>query len=185
MKMAPADTLIFSAIGFESYAFTLNDQITTRKIEVTISLNTSTMELEPVKVFAYKDEESLKQAMLEMDITETKDESRMQLPGFYYGPRRPHKVTPMSPISFIASKFSKREKELKKVRQAEIEDDYRKLIQAKYNENVVMEITGLPEDKVNEFMNFCKIEEAFISRSGAYEIALALNQCLAKFTPEN
>lgn len=186
MKMDPSDTLIFSAIGFESYAFTLKEDMKSRKIEVTIALNTSTMELEPVKIFAYRDEESLKQAILDLNVPESVDNSRMELPGFYYGPRKPYKPGALSsPISFIASKFSKREKELKKVKQAEIEDDYRKLIQAKYNESVVMELTGLPEDKVKDFMNFCKIEESFVSRSGPYEIALAVHQCLKKYSPEN
>jgi hypothetical protein len=185
MEMNPTDTLIFSAIGFESYAFTLKEDVKSRRIEITIALNTSTMELEPVKIFAYRDEESLKQALLNLDVPESVDNSRMELPGFYYGPRIPHKPGLSSPISFIASKFSKREKELKKVTQAEIEDDYRKLIQAKYNESVVMELTGLPEDKVKDFMDFCKIEESFISRSGPYEIALAVHQCLKKYSPEN
>ena len=68
IKMSKSDTIQFSAIGFEPYMFTLKEQVTTERINVTIELNTSTMELQPVKIFAYKDEAALKKAMIAMDV---------------------------------------------------------------------------------------------------------------------
>ncbi len=185
MKMEKTDTLTFSAIGFEQYLFTLREDISSPKIDVFIEMNTSTLELKPVKVFAYKDEESLKQALLEMEVTATDDKNRIELPGFYYGPKKPYKPSAFgSPISFIANKFSKEVKEMKKLEQAKVEEDYRKMIKAKYNESVVMELTGLPKEEVREFMEFCKIEESFVARSGPYEIALAVSNCMKKYTEE-
>ena len=185
MKMSKSDTLTVSAIGFEQYIFTIKEDVNSRKIEVTIAMNTSTMELEPVKVFAYKDEESLKRALLEMEVTTTEDKDRIELPGFYYGPRKPYKPSAVgSPISFVANLFSKAEKERKLLEKAERDSDYRNMIKAKYNENVVMELTGLPEDEVSDFMNFCKIDDSFVARSGAYEIALAVTQCMSRYKEE-
>ncbi len=182
MKMSKSDTLTVSAIGFEQYLFTIKEDVTSRKIEITIAMNSSTMELEPVKVFAYKDEESLKRAILDMKVTATDDKERIELPGFYYGPRKPYKPSALgSPISFVANLFSKEEKERKLLEKAERDSDYRKMIKAKYNESLVMELTGLPEDEVSDFMNFCKIDESFVARSGAYEIALAVTQCMSRY----
>lgn len=183
--MAEDDTLTFSAIGFEPYYFRLTGTSGAARLDVSIVMNTSTLELKPVRVFAYKDEESLKKAILEMDVTETEEKRGIELPGFYYGPRRPYKPSAFgSPISFIASKFSKEVKEQKLLEKAEREADYRRMIRAKYNEEIVMELTGLSEAEVGDFMEFCKIEEAFISRSGAYEIALAVSQCYTRYREE-
>ncbi|MEM9391499.1 MAG: carboxypeptidase-like regulatory domain-containing protein, partial [Bacteroidota bacterium] len=63
IKMQRPDTLKFSAIGFETFIFTLKEDVTTDKLMVTIELNSSTMELQPVKVFAFRNEEALKQAL--------------------------------------------------------------------------------------------------------------------------
>ncbi len=185
MKLTPSDTLTFSAIGFEPYYFYLKDEVVSSRVEVKITLNTSTMELQPVKVFAFRDEESLKQAILDMDVTTTEDKERIELPGFYYGPMKPYKPSAFgSPISFIAGMFSKENKEQKLLEKARQESDYRTVIRAKYNEEVVMELTGLPEDEVADFMEFCKIEDAFIYRSGPYEIALAVSRCMTRFQEE-
>ncbi|MBL6448725.1 carboxypeptidase-like regulatory domain-containing protein [Fulvivirga sp. 29W222] len=181
INMTKSDTIQFSAIGFEPYMFTLKEQVTTDRINVTIELNTSTMELQPVKVFAYKDEQALKKAMIAMDVPIESEKKGIQLPGFYYGPTKEVKPNLMNPISFIHSKFSREVKEQRKLAEYQQQENYQNLIKAKYNESVVIELTGLPEDKVEEFMNFCKLEDSFIGRATEYEIAVAVNRCLNDF----
>lgn len=181
IKMSKSDTIQFSAIGFEPYMFTLKEQVTTERINVTIELNTSTMELQPVKIFAYKDEAALKKAMIAMDVPIESEKKGIQLPGFYYGPTKEVKPSALNPISFLHSKFSREIKEQKKLAEYQQQENFQNLIKAKYNESVVIELTGLPEDKVDEFMNFCKLEDSFIGRATEYEIAVAVNQCLKDF----
>ncbi len=55
------------------------------------------------------------------------------------------------------------------------------MIKAKYNQKVVADLTGLPEDEVEDFMEFCVIEEAFIAQSNAYQIAVKVQRCLADY----
>ena len=181
ITMLPEDTLVFSAISYGKLAFTLKPEQSSRKLNVDIVLNEETRELEPVKVFAYRDEETLKQALIEMDVDVTEDTDRIKLPGFYYGPRREHKPTLGSPISFIASKFSREVKEQKRLEKAQADYDYRHMIKAKYNQKVVADLTGLPEDEIEEFMEFCVIEEAFIAQSNAYQIAVKVQRCLSDY----
>lgn len=47
IKMQREDTLQFSAIGFDTFIFTLKDHVVSDKLVVTIELNLSTMELSP------------------------------------------------------------------------------------------------------------------------------------------
>ncbi|MEM8568277.1 MAG: carboxypeptidase-like regulatory domain-containing protein [Bacteroidota bacterium] len=182
IKMQQEDTLKFSAIGFETFVFTLKDDVATDKLMVTIELNLATMELQPVKVFAFRNEEALKQALLDTEVPLEEQQRGIQLPGFYYGPTKEVKPSPFgNPISFIASKFSREEKEKKMVAKYQKQVDYQKQIRAKYNQSVVIELTGLPEDKVEEFMEFCKLNDGFLGPASEYEIAIAVNKCLVDF----
>ncbi|ELR68890.1 hypothetical protein C900_05583 [Fulvivirga imtechensis AK7] len=181
MVMDKTDTVLFSSVGFESYAFTIKEQVKSNKLIVTIELNTSTMELQPVKIFAFKDEHTLKKAMLAMEVPIEEDHSRIELPGFYYGPKKEVKPNILSPFSLIHGKFSREVKERSKLAEYQQQEHYHNLIKAKYNEAVVLELTGLPEDQVEDFMEFCKLEENFLAQSSEYEIAVAVNKCLMDF----
>ncbi len=182
IQMSATDTLLFSAIGFEKYVFTLVEDIETKSINMTIVLDGSSMELEPVKIFAYKDEQSFKRAIINMDVPEEKS-NRMQLDGFYYGPRKESKISALNnPISFIASRISKKEKEKRKY--AKVTAEYDKWIAnvyQKYNPQLIQEITLLPEDQVEDFMKFCKLSDSFISLSSEYEVVVAIHRCLDEY----
>lgn len=182
ITMNKSDTLLFSAIGFETFAFTIKDQVTTDKLVVTIAMNMSTMQLKPVKVFAFRDEAALKKALIDTKVPLENNQRGIQLPGFNYGPRKEVKPNAFgNPISYIASKFSKEIKEQKKLAEYEQGYDYQKIIKAKYNQQVVIRLTGMEEDKVEEFMEFCHIDDSFVGKSSEYEIAIAVNSCYVDF----
>ncbi|MEO1051912.1 MAG: carboxypeptidase-like regulatory domain-containing protein [Bacteroidota bacterium] len=192
IKMSKTDTVLFSTIGFKKYAFTLKDEVTTDKLTVKIMLSQSTMELKPVEVFAYKSEEDLKRAILNLDVPE-EEKDYVELDGFYYGPKKEPKrfnttgngVGFSGPISGVANLFNKRVKEEKKFRKQQREyNNWVQNVKLKYNPTVVREITGLPEDKVEEFMEFCQLDEKFVEVSTEYEIAVAVNQCLDRYNKE-
>lgn len=184
--MSSTDSLLFSAIGFEKYLFTLSENIDTKNIMVTIMLDASTMKLEPVKIFAYKNEQSLKRAIIDMDVPIERP-NRMQLDGFYYGPRKEYKITPLtvSPIAFIASRFDKKAKEKRKYIKVTAEYDiWATKIHKKYNAQIVQGITGLPEDEIGDFMKFCKLKESFVTLSSEYEIVVAIQKCFGEYTSD-
>ncbi|MEP2774202.1 MAG: carboxypeptidase-like regulatory domain-containing protein [Fulvivirga sp.] len=183
IRMDKQDTLQFSAIGFETYAFTLQPNITTDKINVTIELNTSTMELAPVKVFAFRNEQALKRALIEMDAP-LEEQEKFTIPGLPAKKVRSAEgggIGIGGPLTMIAKAFSKEEKEKKLLKKYEKAYDYQKVLTSKYNETIVMEITNLPEDKVEDFMKFCVLEDSFIYRASEYDLAVVLNQCLLDF----
>jgi hypothetical protein len=185
IKMHKEDTLLFSAIGFEKYIFTLNENFKTDKLIVTIELRHSTLELETVKVFAFKDEYALKRALLAIEVPIETDQKEIHLPGFYYGPRKESKSSPiLNPISFIYGKVSKEANEKRKLEQYESEYDVQNYLGSKYNETIVVELTGLPEDKVEDFMNFCKLEDSYLKRASQYELTVVIQRCLVDFNAQ-
>ena len=188
IKARRKDTLIFSAIGFEKFAFAIKEDVTTDRLQVTISLNPSTMELETVEVFAYRNEEALKQALLDMELP-IEEDTKVDMPSNI--PRNPKYATGNGlrmggPISGLvkALKLGKSYKEKAKLEEMQQLSAKQRVITAKYNPVIVKEITGLPEDRVEEFMEFCKLGEDFLLRSTEYDIIVALNQCMVDFLKE-
>lgn len=178
IKMGPKDSLVFSAVGFDNYAFTLNKGIDASRLDITIELNTATLELEPVKIFAYRDERAFKQAILDLKVEPEPGKQRIELPGFYYGPRKEVPVTILSPVSY----FSKAEREKRKYQKLETKyDEWRENVFVKYNPQVVREITGLPDEEVDDFMKYCKLDENFIRLSTEYDVVVAIHKCLEKY----
>ncbi len=164
IRINPSDTLLFSAIGFETYQFIINNQINSERILITIELSQSTLELEDVKVFAFKDEYALKRAILDTKVSLKQEDNSLKIPGVYNKNWRTPDgggVALGGPLTKLGNLFSKEQKELKKLQSVQKDFESFQNIKFKYNEEVVMNITGLPEDKVEDFMNFCKLEDSY------------------------
>lgn len=181
IKIKHSDTLVFSAIGFDKYIFTLSGKMKTKQLDITIEMNTNSFELEPVRIFAYKNEMAFKRAILDIEVRDENNQVQIKLPGVYYGVKR--NVTPsiMNPLSYIYYKTSKRAKEERKYKLLEKEYEGWKKIAKKYNPVIVREVTGLEEDKVEDFMNFCKLDNKYLESSTQYEIVIAINNCLKDY----
>lgn len=183
INMTPGDTLAFSAIGFQAYQFIINENITTDKLVVSIELSPSTLELEAVKVFAFRDEYALKRALIETEVPIETEETGLKIPGVKAS-RRPVEgggIAMGGPLTAIGNLFSKEVKEKKKMAKITKEYDLYKSVSNKYNKKIVMDITGLPEDKVEDFMEFCKMDEGYLKKATEYEIAVVINRCLNDF----
>lgn len=184
IRINPSDTLLFSAIGFETYQFIINNQINTERILITIELSQSTLELEDVKVFAFKDENALKRAILDTQVPLKTEDNSLKIPGVYKKNWRAPEgggVALGGPLTKLGNLFSKEQKELKKLKSVQKDFDAFQNTKAKYNVEVVMNITGLPEDKVEDFMKFCVLEDSYLLRATEYEIAVVVNQCLVDY----
>lgn len=183
LNMKTTDSLIFSAIGFDKFVFELKEDIDATRLDITIEMNTNSMELAPVQIFAYRDVRTLKQAILELDVATESDNTRIQVPGFYYGSRKEVEPTVLqNPVSFLYSKVSKRAKDERKYKRLEVEyDAWRNSVIDKYNPILVQEITGLSEEEIDKFMLFCKIDDRFVKLSTQYQVVVAINKCLEEY----
>ena len=180
IPMNENDTLIFSAMGFDKYHFSLNKKPDNNQVFVKIELNTSTMELKPVEVFAYKDAESFKEAILEYELPE--ENEQVKIPGSYEGPRKEVKPSPLNPVSFLAYAFSKEAKEKRKL--AEVQQNSVSGYEIRKKYEFLEEITGLQEKKLDQFLEYCEITFRMVKSSSEYELAIVVNQCLPSFKAE-
>lgn len=176
----PTDTLIFSAVGFEKLTIVLTNEDLELEKPIQISLTPSTYELAPVQIHAFKDEAAFKQEILNLKLPE---EKKIIIPGTYDGPRDPNARFALArgPLSTVQNMFSKEAKELKKYQEVIRDYPREKTIAAKYNRDIVGEITGLKDEELNDFMLFCKVPDDFILSANEYEIVLAVNNCYKDF----
>ncbi|WKN41228.1 carboxypeptidase-like regulatory domain-containing protein [Tunicatimonas pelagia] len=178
------DTIRISSVGFESAFIYFGDTAQANNYDLQIRMSEQTYELENVTVFAFKDVESFKRAVLALDDL-SEESPKVTVPGSYDGPRREPKASPLNPVSFIASQFSRRAKYERMAREAKQDYDRRRQLSRKYNREMVGEITGLTDESLDDFMIFCRFEEDFIERSSQYDLVLAINRCYTDFSKEN
>ena len=180
-----ADTIVFSAIGFDKYFFSLKQEDIRANYEVTIELNYKTYELEPVKVTAYRDLEEFKQDILNLDIPTKQKGITLNIPKTKYAPT-PQDGNPgvvvTGAISALYNTFSKEGKELRKLDAYRTEKIQLKTIESKYNVEVVKRITNLSDEGAKRFMEWCKFEENFILSATEYDLTVSMLKCLDEFS---
>lgn len=189
--IAPSDTIVFSAIGFHTYLFSLNQKEIRSYYEVVIELDFKTYELEPVKVTAYKDLDQFKKEILDLNIPSKEKEFSVSIPkGARVEDNHPSLnnntmgggVTIQGPITAIYNAFSKEGKEKRRLEAYRKESSEQKVIHSKYNIEIVKRITNLNEEGAIRFMEWCRFDDEFVLQSTEYEITVAMLKCLGEFS---
>ena len=178
------DTLQLSAVNYEAYPLYFGDTAQATNYDLKIRLSEKTYQLENVTVFAFKDEASFKRAVLALDDI-PEEPKKIIVPGAYQGVPVKKKASVASPLSFIYDRFSKRAKYERQVQQAQRDAAYQKTLAKKYNREMVGKITGLADQRLDEFMLYCQFKDKFIERSNEYDIILAINRCYRDFEGKN
>lgn len=178
------DTLQLSAVNYEPYELYFGDTARASNYDLKIRLSERTYQLEEVTVFAFRDEAAFKKAILALDDLPEEPE-KIVIPGTFQGTPTKPSASLASPISFIADRFNKRAKYERQLKQAQRDAAYQKTLAKKYNRTMVSEITGLADERLDEFMLFCRFKDKFIERSNEYEIILAINRCYVDFQQGN
>lgn len=179
------DTLVFSAVGFDKYFFSLKQDDIRANYEVVVELNFKTYELEPVKVTAFRDLEQFKQDILDLNIPAKQNELTLNIPKTKYAPS-PEGGAPgvvvTGAISALYNQFSKEGKELRKLDAYRKQESTRKSVTSKYNIEIVKRITNLSDEGARRFMEWCKFEEDYIVHATEYDITIAMIKCLDEFS---
>ena len=185
IKVSATDTLIFSYVGYSQHFFIWQDSARDKTQNRTIiQLSKSMVELEPVKVFAYKNERDFKNAIIDLELPE-ENPVEIQIDGYYYGPKKPVKPGVGSPVSFLANKFGKRAKMEREFNEVKKQDEYKSYLNSKYNREIVSRITGLRDKELDSFMQYCTLSDNFIDGANEYDIIVAINKCYKDFTNRN
>lgn len=180
IRFPKKDSLLLSTVAHEPQYLYFGDTATTDNYDLKIRLSEQTYALEDVTIFAFKDEYAFKKAILAMDNL-PEEQEQIHIPGSYYGPRREVKASPLSPVSFVADRLSKRARYEKEAREKIANSKRSNALAQKFNRELVEKVTGLPEEKLEEFMMYCRMKEVFVDQANEYEVILAINQCYSEF----
>ena len=178
------DTLQVSAVNYEAYQLYFGDTARATNYDLKIRLSEKTYQLGSVTVFAFKDEASFKRAILALDDVPEKPQ-KIVVPGTFQGTPVKKRASVASPLSFIYDRFSKRAKYERQLQEAQQDAAYQKTLAKKYSREMVGEITGLADDRLDEFILYCQLKDKFIERSNEYDIIVAINQCYRNFEGKN
>jgi hypothetical protein len=90
-------------------------------------------------------------------------------------------MTIRGPITALYNKFSKEARERRKLDAYKKQSQVQKLVDSKYNIEVVKNVTKLNEEGAKRFMEWCRFEEDFLIKATAYELTVAMLKCLEEF----
>jgi hypothetical protein len=179
------DTIIFSAVGYLHKVVVLSDSC--KGNNNLITLTPVFYDIEEVSVVAYGDYEDFKKAFLQLElpVTQTKilrnylaelsvEAGKL---GDEEGPVRrqqlqPEIITGPSTVP-IYSREDLQRMNLQKVLNMEARQ---RVIEKKYNRQIIYEVTKLPEDEITDFMGFCNFSESFLYEASPYEILVKIEE---------
>jgi hypothetical protein len=186
LAMNHSDTILFSAVGYETHILVLDASSRVANSLVQIKLSPKTYQLQEVDVRAIPTEDKFKKDFLSLKLP---DQPQLALPpvkglnlaeGIYTIPTGGIAIS--GPFSFFYNKFSQEAREIKRANVVFKEDARKKIYDSKFNARIVQRVTGLKDQELEDFMKYCKLSEAqVLQANNDYEIVLAINDCYKSF----
>ncbi|BDD03133.1 hypothetical protein AUTU_06160 [Aureibacter tunicatorum] len=175
LYMNPGDTVVFSFVGFKDFEFHLDSAEKGSTYAATIGLSPSAYELKAITVYEYPTLDEMKKQLVEMR-TKDPEEDKVKIPGGYYGPQKEVKAKAWnSPVSAVAGLFSKDRKMQKRLVQSKKSYEDYKIINSKFSEQVVADITGYSDpNEIARFMQFCGFSNDYLLSTPAYDVIVAI-----------
>ena len=150
-------------------------------------LSPNVYELEEVVINRFPSEYLLKQQLLGLQLPEEKGPD-LHIPEGYREQSTPSENASFnlgSPVSAIASQFSKKERGRAFAAELKAKEARMAEIKRKFNREIVQKITRLEdEDKLDAFMQYCLLSEDFLFKASEYEIHTAVLGCFTEFMKE-
>ena len=144
-------------------------------------------ELEEVVIKRFPSEYELKQQILGLQLAEEKGPD-MQIPEGYRERPVPSENASFnlgSPVSAIASQFSKKERGRAFAAELKAKEARMAVIKRKFNREIVQKITKLEDEgQLDAFMQYCVLSEDFLFNASDYEIHKAVIGCFSEFIKE-
>lgn len=169
------DTLVFSAVGFQSLGWIVKASWFSQS--PVLKLPQDTVLLNEVIVGELPSEEVFKQRILNFEPEDT---------AFWYhgmDEPKPHNNSPLTeqqinnplfaafhPTDFLYLKFSKQEKEKRKIHKIKLTDSKRSRVYAKFTRDWVEGVTGLSGDTLTSFIAYCDYSLDYLDKTPLYMI---------------
>jgi hypothetical protein len=171
--MIPArigDTLVFSNVSFQFYYHTVTGK---EPENLVIKMKTRNYLLDEVSVTAYKltSNDPKPMPIGTPMIPKTEDL------------RQPEPLAPTiaNPVDYLYYLFSRRAKQLERLRTLQMEDYYRQKLREGNNREILVMLTGLPREELEAFMFYCKYSDTYINTLNDYEFLISLLNCYEQY----
>jgi len=82
-----------------------------------------------------------------------------------------------NPVDFWYTKFSKRGKELRKLKEIREKGSLRRIMEGKFNREIMMDFMNMSRKELNDLLNDCNYSEYFIKRASDLQIIEAVLDC--------
>jgi len=172
MYVSKIHVVQFTSIGYETYYFSIPGGYQGDVYYHKIILQRRTIPLENVTIYS------------KMEVTESmlrRENSPNPLKNVSYGTLRgdPVPVEPgiMNPASLLWDWFSREGKEKRKLKTILKLDEVRSQVDARFESELIWELTGLYGEELERFKLFCKLPRNFVLNANEYEFLLAIKSC--------
>lgn len=176
------DTIYISYVGFQSIKLKITNDLL-KGNELVIELNERVEELEEIVVKSHK-----LIGVLEIDAKNVPVDkySRIHIVGlqqtYEVGTRSRRDYTSpidalFKPIDFVYNMFGKKPQQLKKLKKLRNEDNLRKMLEGKFNRELMMEYLDLNAQELTELLNECNYSDYFIKTASDLQLIEAILLC--------
>ena len=150
------DTLVFGAIGYNSYKICFADSAIKETYTLRITLRKLSVELGEAEVIAPRDMEDIQRDIEQLG----------------YNPKD-HRTTGAnaleSPITFLYEMLSRREQSKRLVIEMENDDRRRDLLKELFSKYIAYDIIELKPEEFDEFVEFLNVSDDFLKSSSQYD----------------
>ena len=176
------DTIYVSYLGFQSIKLKITNDLL-KGNELVIELHEKTEQMEEVVVKSHK-----LVGVLEIDAKNVpKDKyARIHIVGlpqtYEVGTRaRKNYTSPIDalfrPIDFVYNLFGKKPQQLKKLKKLRNDDSLRKMLEGKFNRELMMEYLDMDAQELTELLNECNYSDYFIRSASDLQLIEAVLLC--------
>jgi hypothetical protein len=176
LMVSESDSLVFTAIGYDSLLFTAHD-IMPDKPEDTIQvyMRPKAYLLRDVTiVFGNSRRDSIARAAAEYLATDP-------LLNNYDRVLNRNKGGVMSPLTAMWNEYSKAGQDMKRFEEFMNHAELLKQVNTRYNKRTIKRATGLSDEYLDDFIMFCKLDPSVVLNSSDYELILAIRECAKRF----
>jgi hypothetical protein len=184
------DLLKITAIGFDDGFYIVNDS-SELITDFPVQLKPRIYELKEFTLTPYKTVLQFKHAVAQLELPESNLSLELNLPQIKRhlpsgDEEYPATISFMSPISFLYNTFSHKGKMNKKYRILMANDYKGKIVQKKFNRNLVASIVPIEtNEELDAFIEFCCFDFSFLLNASEYELIAAIQRKYSEYILTN
>ncbi len=180
------DTLVLSALGYLGKVVFISDSCI--HSDFTIKLITQVYQIEEVAVRAFRDYEDFKKQFLALRLPETETTrlrenlrliARQEATNAANNKKASDAYTTKTNTELVTVSvpiLSREDKQRLNYAEVLKKEARQRVIDKKYNREIIYKVTQLSEDEITEFMGFCNFSEEYLYHATEYEILVKIEE---------